>query len=367
VADRWDVVIIGAGIVGLASARELARTGKRVLLLDRGEPGSGASWAAAGMLAPQVGARAGDPLLALGVEARERYAALAADLGREGHDVGLRLEGITKVAFDDESERTLQAAVADQTSLGLDAVWLSRRDLVWRHPGIAPTAQGAFLAPKDGSVDNVTLCAALVADVKRHGVSYIGGEVVDIVTSHGRATGVRTEFDHHHAGTVVLAAGAWSASIAGLPRRLFVEPVRGQMALAPWPANEPKGIVFGRAGYVVARGDSAVVGSTMERAGFDGSTTDAGLAHVRAEAGALFPALGSVMFSRAWAALRPMTPDGLPILGPDPVVDGLIYATGHGKNGILLGPITGEIVRDLVVHGSSRRDIAPFSVSRFEA
>jgi glycine oxidase len=365
VSETFDVAVVGAGIVGLATARELARAGKRVVLLDRGEPGAEASWAAAGMLAPQIEAHVAGPALALGIAARERYAGLAAECEAAGHPIGLTSGGIARVAFDDDGARELQAQVEAQRALGLEAEWLSRKDLVWRHPGIAAGACGAALAPRDGCVDNVALCAALAADAQRHGVTFAVVEVVELMTAHGRAAGVRSALESHRAHVVVLAAGAWSGTIAGLPRPVPVAPVRGQMALAPWPAGEPRGVLFGRAGYVVARGDGAVLGSTMEHVGFDKHTTEEGLAHVRREAAALLPALASAMFTRTWAGLRPVTPDALPILGRDPDVEGLIYATGHGRNGILLGPLTGEIVRDLVVRGETEWDLAPYAIGRF--
>ena len=126
-------------------------------------------------------------------------------------------------------------------------------------------------------------------------------------------------------------------------------------------------MLFGREGYIVPRGDTAILGSTMEHVGFVKETTEDGLAHIRAEAAAILPALSSAMFTRTWAGLRPMSPDGLPIIGTDPDVEGLLYATGHGRNGILLGPITGEVVRDLLVRGETSWDIAAYSIGRFDA
>jgi glycine oxidase len=163
----------------------------------------------------------------------------------------------------------------------------------------------------------------------------------------------------------VRAPGAWAGAIDGLPRAVPVEPARGQIAVARWPEGQPRGILFGTAGYIVPRGLNALLGSTMERVGFEKGTTEAGLADIRRETAAILPALAGVPFTKTWSGLRPMTPDGLPILGFDPDVEGLVYATGHGRNGILLGPITGEIVRDLVVRGETSWDISAYSIMRF--
>jgi glycine oxidase len=142
--------------------------------------------------------------------------------------------------------------------------------------------------------------------------------------------------------------------------------VRGQIALVIWPPGEPTGVLFGHHVYIVPRGDEAILGSTMEHAGFAKDTTPAGLAHIFTGAAALLPALAEQRIQRTWAGLRPMTPDGRPIIGPDPDVAGLWYATGHGRQGVLLGPLTGEIVRDLMLDGKTAWDLAPCAVTRFD-
>jgi glycine oxidase len=364
--ERFDVAVIGAGIVGLAAARALASAGRRVLVLDRGAPCAEASGAAAGMLAPQIEAHAGDALLPLGLAARDRYAALAAECARAGHDVALFTGGITHVAFDTAREQALEKQLLAQRALGLDVEWLDAAALRRRHPGVGTAARGALLAPRDGCVNNVALGTALFADARRLGVTFAVDEVCDVASRQGRVTAVRGATTSHAADTIVLAAGAWACTIAGFPRAIPVEPVRGQMAAAPWPAGEPAAVLYGEAGYLLRRGAEALIGSTMEHTGFAKGTTDAGIGHLRREAAALLPVLAGVPFTRTWSGLRPMTPDGLPIIGRDPDLEGLVYATGHGRNGILLGPLTGEIVRDLVVRGDTPWDISPYSITRFD-
>ncbi len=365
VAERFDVAIVGAGVVGLAAARALAGAGRRVVVIDRGEPGHEASGASAGMLAPQIEAHAGDALLPLGIAARDRYPALAVECAAAGHDIGLRTSGIMHVAFDEAREIALKAQHDAQRALGFDTAWLYGPALRRVQPGIAPGARGAMLAPRDGCVNNVALCRALLEGATARGVVVVRDEVCEIVSRSGRISGVQGAAATWAADTVVLAAGAWACTIAGVPRAVPVEPVRGQMAAMPWPTGEPHGVLYADEGYIVPRGGEALIGATMEHTGFDKGNTAEGLASLARAAAAILPALAGVPFTRTWSGLRPMTPDGLPIIGPDPELAGLIYATGHGRNGILLGPLTGEIVRDLVVSGSTSWDIAACAISRF--
>jgi glycine oxidase len=363
----YDCVVIGGGIVGAATARALAARGSRILLVDRGMPGGEASGAAAGMLAPQVEAAAGDPLLPLALAARDAYPALVAELDRRtGVNVGYRPGGIAVVALDDAEAARLQAQVEAQGAAGLAAEWLDRGALARRHPGIGAAALGALLAPRDACVNNVTLTAALLADAARYGAEIADHEeATEVVIAAARVTAVATRRGRYSTGSAVIAAGAWSPSLRGMPRRLPIEPVRGQMAAVSWPPGEPAGVLFGRHVYVVPRGDEALLGSTMERAGFVKETTPAGLAGIFRETEALLPALGSQGVHRVWAGFRPVTPDGRPLIGREPDVAGLVYAAGHGRNGILLGPLTGEIVRDLVLDGTTAWNLAPCSVTRF--
>lgn len=365
----FDAIVIGAGVVGAACARALALTGRRVLLPERGWPGGEATAAAGGVLAPQIETPAGDPLLTLGVAAREAYPALVAELQRHGgRTLGHRTCGVVQIAFDAERAAALQWQASEQRALGLEAAWLDRAALARRHPGVGPDAVGGLLSPRDGAIDNTALAVALLASGARAGVVVSEREeVLEVLAANGRTTGVRTSRGVHEAPVVVLAAGAWTPSLKGLPRAVRVTPVRGQMALVAWPAGEPDGILYGTHAFALRRGDDAILGSTMEWAGFEWATTEEGMHHVWEDTGALLPAIRGQPIKRMWAGLRPMTPDCRPIIGPDPEVQGLFYATGHGRNGILLGPITGEIIRDLAVNGETPWDLTPYAVTRFDA
>ena len=177
--------------------------------------------------------------------------------------------------------------------------------------------------------------------------------------------GLETTQGRIEAKHVVVAAGAWTSQLEGLPRPVPVEPVRGQMAAAAWPDGTPPAILYGDHTYVLHRNGEAVMGSTMEHAGFENRTTEAGISQIRGGVARLLPALGHVQPKRAWAGLRPVTPDGRPILGADPDAHGLWYATGHGRNGVLLAALTGEIIADLLTTGETDADITPFLPGRF--
>ena len=358
-----DALIIGAGVAGAACARALARRGVTVTVCDPGPLPGAASPASAGMLAAQI--EPDDALLTLGVRARDLYDPLAAELrDTTGIDIGLWRSGILSVAFDDARADHLQAEVARQRQAGLRCDWLAGDDVRHEWPGVAPECSGALFSPEDGALDPDALRRALIADARRLGVTMRTTSVTGIQHAGGRATGVTTGDGPLKAAHVVLAAGAWSAGLAGLPRPVPVEPVRGQLAELPWPPDAPHTIAFDGHRYAVARGDSAIVGSTMERVGFDPRVTAEGLDQLRATVTRLLPWLADRPFARTRAGLRPASPDGRALVGPDPEVAGLWYATGHGRTGILLAAVTGEIVGDLVERGESDIDWAPLTPDR---
>jgi len=352
-----DVVVIGDGLIGLAVAVALADAGARVHLLGAREPGQ-ASHAAAGMLAPGV-ERAEGPAHDFARLARDRHPAFAAALlARTGIDVGLDRRGILQVALTTAQAEALRGTVAG------DARWLDASALARLEPALAHAA-GGVLHPEDGAVDNRRLLAALAAIAAAHpAVEWLPGRAAALELAADHAAVRTSTGERHAAARVVLAAGAWSATLAGLPRPLPVEPVRGQMlAVAATPLRH---VVYGPAGYLVPRADRTLVGSTMERVGFDARTTAAALAGVRAAGGAICPALLAAAELERWAGLRPVTPDGLPILGPDPAHPALLYATGHSRNGVLLAPLTGDCIAALAGGRPAPADLGPFRVERFD-
>jgi glycine oxidase len=359
-----EVLVAGGGIIGAACARAAAMRGLRVLICEPGPEPSAASAASAGMLASQI-EPADEQLRALSLRGRDLYDTLAPALQETtGIDVGLRREGIVSLAFDETEAEARRDAVARQRQAGLRSDWLEGTEVAERFPAAA-SCLGALFAPEDGAVHAPLLTRALLEDAKRCGAKTAPARVERINTILGRVTGAATSQGTVRAEHVVIAAGAWAPSIEGLPRRLPVEPVRGQMAATPWPSAVPRTILHGDDAYIVPRADEALLGSTMERVGFDATVTESGIAQILTSVLRLLPALAGRHITRTWAGLRPVTPDGRPIIGPDPDVRGVWYATGHGRNGVLLAGLTGEIIGSLIATGSSDTEIASVAPERF--
>lgn len=360
-----DVAVIGGGVVGAACARGAARRGLETVIFEAGPDPGAASPASAGMLAAQI-----EPddkaFLSLAIRGRETYEPLALALkDSTGLDIGFWRDGIASLAFGDGGVERLREMAAFQRQMGLSCSWLDAPEVHERWPGVSRESRGALLASEDGAVDPPALTAALLSDGARLGVRTIRQRVMGITRSGSAAVGVTTAQGTTAVKEVIVAAGAWAPQIGGLPRTLPVVPMRGQMALLPWPEGTPPAILYVDHSYVLARGGNAVIGSTMEAVGFDNRTTDQGLAEIRRGATRIFPALADVPFGRSWAGLRPVTPDGRPIIGPDPEVTHLWYAAGHGRNGILLAALTGDIIGDLILGKDLDFDLTPFGIERF--
>lgn len=360
-----EVIVVGGGAIGAACARELARAGRKVLLLERGTD-EGASWrAAAGMLAPQIEAREEDPLFELGLAGRERYADIASELKEStGIDIEFWQEGIARVATRESDVAELKARVAWQRQQGHLSDWFDAEEVRSRWPWLGPS-HGALWAAREGALDPVNLVTALTRDAELAGARIQTDRIRRLERRGDRVTGVSGAMDKYGCEQVVLAAGAWTPLLDGLPRPIPVVPVRGQMAAFPWPKGVERAIVFGSHAYVVARGGEAIAGSTMENAGFDAQVTPAGLASIFTGAAELCPALSSLDVTRTWSGLRPVTPDGRPIIGREPGLEGLWYATGHGRNGILLAAITGLIITQLVNGEPPEEDLRAMRPDRF--
>ena len=362
-----DILIVGGGIIGAACARALTLRGRRVLVIDAGNKPGAATGASAGMLAPLADTSPNDPLLSLRIRGRDVYHQLAPVLQQEtGLDIGLWSEGIVQVAFSPQDADRLKSDISWERQQGFPVEWLEAGELRERCPGISPAALGAALFPEDGALEPPVLLEALTRSAAAHGAAFRRGERVEsLVISGNRVTAARTPTETIPAGAVLLAAGCWSGRVSGLPRPLSVEPVRGQMTALEWPAGEPRAIVFAHKGYIVTRGGEAIIGSTMEHAGFDASVTDEAIAGILGNARRVYPALERAPELRRWAGLRPGTPDGRPIIGRDPRVEGLWYATGHGRNGILLAAVTGDLVAAVLSGDAVESDLTAVSPARF--
>src|SRR6185436_17135783 len=292
-----DIVVIGAGVIGSALARELAAAKLRVVVVERGAPGSGASSAAAGILSPQAEADAPSPLLDLCVESRALFPALVEDLREEtGIDVPYRTTGTLYLALDDEEEARLNRRFEWQTSAGLPVERLSAGRVLTLEPGVAPGMRIALRFPYDHQIDNVTLTRALAESAKKRGARILeGAQVHAILADHdGRIAGISLETTTIRAPRVVNCAGAWASRLEGAGPRLPIVPVRGQMLSLEHETLRLERVVFTERGYLVPRLDGRIlVGSTMEKAGYDARPTVAGAASLLALARQVAPALES--------------------------------------------------------------------------
>lgn len=338
-----DVAVVGGGVIGCAVARALALRGLHVVLLERGVPGREASRAAAGMLAPRSEAEAAGEFLELGLRSLAAYRGLAAALFEEtGVDVGLALSGKLDIALgEDEAKRLREAVDGSAGALG----WLDRRDLRRLEPDLSREAAGGAWSAAEGSVDNRRLARALWLAAARAGTRFrVRAAVASVERSaDGSFRLLLEDGGAQPAGRVVIAAGAWSARLQGPSGPVPVRPVRGQMA-ALRSAGGPRHVVYSSAGYALRRDpELALAGATEEEAGFEDEVTAGGVESVLGGWRRLFPALSGAPLGAVWSGLRPATPDGLPIVGPDPAEPGFWYATGHHRNGILLAPETARM------------------------
>ena len=341
-----DVIVVGGGAIGAACGREFARAGRRVLIVERGADAGEAWKASAGMLAPQLEAGEDTPLFELGLLARDLYPELAAELrDATGIDIGLRQDGIARLAFDEADADVVRDRVAWQRQQGHTSDWLDAEEVKSRWPWLRD-CHGALWAPEEGALDPRALVAACLADAVKHGAVVVTDEVRSLESRGGKVTGVVGR-EFYPAADVVVAAGAWSGLLGALPCPLPVAPIRGQMVELP-SAGDARGTFYVKHAYVLLGHERVIAGSTMEYAGFDPATTPDGIASVLEHAARICPPLRGREPLRTWAGLRPGSPDGAPIVGREPTVEGLWYATGHGRNGILLAAITGLIMRQLL-------------------
>jgi glycine oxidase len=354
------VAVVGAGIVGLACACAAARRGMSVLVVDRDEPGSGASGVAAGMLAPVTEAVFGEEaLLRLNLEAARRWPAFAARLAESsGVDIAYRESGTLMVAADPDDVEELRRVHDFQCSHGLDAEWLSGRRCREREPGLSPRVRGGIAAP-DHSVDPRAVVRALEAACDE----VVLAEARSVEIEDGTVAGLQLEGGRVQARCVVIAAGSWSGAL-DLPDAPPIRPVKGQI-LRLRGAAPAEGIVRTPRCYVVPRENGeVVVGATVEERGFDTRVTADGVYRLLEAAWEVLPDVGELELVEARAGLRPATPDNGPVVGRGSV-EGLIWATGHYRSGILQAPITGDAVAALIAGEEPPPELAPFAAERF--
>lgn len=348
-----DVAIVGDGLLGLCCARELARRGACVALIGERQRGASSS-AAAGLLAPSLEPAPGI-IGDFARSCRDHFPAFAEELaGTTGMAIPLVLSGILRIALDETEAEALRVQADGE------ATWVTSGEIRGLEPGLRPTLGGVF-HPRDGGVDPRSLMAAL--DAILTGAVQRKPSLVRRLDLSGRlavcelASGELVASEH-----VVLAAGAWAGGIPGMPRPIPVTPLRGQMA--EYEGERVSRAVFGAGGYLVSRpGERLWVGTTAEDAGFDSANTEEGLSHLDGVLRRMVT--GGAARTRAWAGLRPMSPDGHPIVGRDPEDPRVLYACGHSRNGVLMAPGTAALVAD-VAGGITGPLVESLSIARFD-
>jgi glycine oxidase len=369
----YDAVVIGAGIVGLACAWRAAERGLSVLCVDREGAGAGASTVAAGMLAPVTEADFGEEaLLRLSLEAAAGWPEFAGELeDRAGASVAYRASGSLEAAADRDDLEELRRRLGLRRSLGLEVEWLTGRECRRLEPGLSPRVSGGIVAAGDGHVDPRAVVGALLIALERAGGELLTGVRAAPAVTDGRVVGVDLEGDGFVAAErVVAAAGAHTRSLGGLGGGELppVRPVKGQILRLRTPPGGPMlatRVVRTPRCYVVSRdGGEVVVGATVEERGEDRTVTAGGIFSLLEAAREVLPDVDELEWVEARAGLRPGTPDNGPIVGAGGP-EGLVWATGHYRSGVLLAPLTGEAVANALVGAPAPPALGPFSPARF--
>nr|WP_246114005.1 glycine oxidase ThiO [Streptomyces montanus] len=371
-----DVLVIGGGIIGLVTAWRAAQRGFATTIVDP-EPGGGAAQVAAGMLAAVTELHYGEQtLLGLNLASARRYPEFAAELTEAtGHDLGYRQCGTLAVALDADDRAHLRELHALQRQSGLDSEWLNGRECRRLEPMLAPGVRGGLRVDGDHQVDPRRLAKALVVACERAGVVFHRAWAGRLSVARGRATGiVTTDGTELAAGQVVLAAGSLSGQLAGVPDDVLppVRPVKGQVLRltvpkrhAPFLSRTVRAVVRGSHVYLVPReSGELVIGATSEELGWDTTVTAGGVYELLRDAHELVPGITELPLTETRAGLRPGSPDNAPMLGPTEL-DGLLLATGHFRNGVLLTPVTGDAMAHVLTTGELPDEAGPFTPKRF--
>ena len=364
---NFEAVIAGGGLIGGAIALELALAGVRVAIFELGEPGREASWASAGILSPAPENPATIPLVPLGKASMSLYPQFVARVEEiSGQEVGFRAKGTVDALFSRDAARELSTHVALHHGWGLRAEAISAVDARELEPALSPELEAAVLRPDEASVDNRALTQAVLAAARKSGAEiFAHREVRGIWREKQRCAGLLFENEKVSANWTIIAAGSFSASIAGVGTYAPVRPAKGQMVSLRAERLKIERVLWSDKIYLVPRNDGRILaGATVEYVGFDRKVTAGPLAKVLSGAIELAPDLAHARVEETWAGLRPDSPDHLPILGPADI-DGLMIATGHFRSGILLTPITARLIREWITEQRVSVDWERFSPLRF--
>lgn len=370
-----DVIIIGAGAIGCCIAYQLAKSKVRVVVIEKTLPGCEASSAAAGMLSPRYDPAGHKSYFDLCMASHRLYPALAEELKSEtGIDIELLHYGMLDLFLDEEDEREGQTLHPFQKEAGLATELLTSEQVLEMEPALSKTVRGALFFSKDYHVNNPRLVEALARGALQYGAEFlVGNPVTDIVKNPSRTLEVKIYDETIQAGTLVVATGCWSRQIGTLLNYpIPVEPAKGQMiATEVFPpllshvVASKKIYLVPRLGAGMAGGSPLLIGATVEFVGYDKQVTLQGVESLIRAALEIVPALGNMPLIKTWAGLRPHSPDLLPILGPIPGMENVVVATGHFRQGILLTPITGKLIQELILEGKPSFSLDLFSPKRF--
>jgi glycine oxidase len=365
------VLVIGGGIIGNAVAWRLASEGIEVTIVERGRVGQEASWAAAGMIAPQAEAEGPGPFLRFCVEAKKTFEALLPELiGQSGVDPEYDVaSGVLYLALNENDRAELATRAKWQREAGLEIDEISGEQARAVSPAVSPKAIYALYLPNENRVENRQLTLAFLNAALKSGARLLEDSAVEAIeTRGGKFAGLRLQGGSLLEGDgAVNAAGSWASQIRGMEAdnvRLY--PVRGQIVCFQARPNLVGPSIFSLRGYAVPRRDGRVLaGSTREMARYSKDVTLEGMESIVRAAKDMLPSLGALRFREAWAGLRPATADFLPVLGPSPAIRGLYYATGHFRSGILLAALTGKLIASLITGRQLEADVSHFSPARF--
>lgn len=363
----YEVLIVGGGVIGLSIARELHRNGvRKIAVVERGRTGEEASWAAAGMLSPNVETEVNTVFHRFCTESLEMYPQFAAALlGETGIDVELDRSGTMFVGFGEDDDTKLRLEYQKLSDAGIESAMLSREEILKADPQLSPQVSSGLGFPSDWQVENRQLLAALRRYAELNGLEIIENTQVDeLIVEDGRvrgAAGYRSE-------ATVLATGAWTSLIkfGQLASPVNVKPIRGQMIWFDCGLKLLDKVVYGPGCYLVPRADGRILtGSTTEDVGFEKGVTQSAIEQLTAAAYEILPALREFEVAGSWSGLRPRSDDEKPVIGSVAGFEDLIVATGHYRNGILAAPHTAKIVAERIVSGARSAYFEAFDPNRF--
>lgn len=364
---KFDQLVIGGGIIGCTIACELRKAKQKVAVVERNLPGSEASVAAAGMLAPHAGPRLRTPFFNLLRDSLALYPQFIEEVETEaGVETEFKSSGLFYLALDEEDEKSLQQKWEWQNQAGVEAEWVSGAEIRKKEPWIGTQVRQGLYFSEDCQVDNIKLVKAVNEWAKKLGVEFIlGSPATKIWMESEHLRGVITSREKIESSVVINAAGCWADFDRSLPFPIPVKPSRGQILVLKHHPPLFKHLLHTKKIYVVSRDDGRlIVGSTVESVGYDKNVTVKGLYKLVRGLMELNQELSFLSFRECWAGLRPRSKDNLPILGKTPT-PGLYLATGHFRNGILLAPLTGKLIAQMVLGNKLAHDLTPFEIARF--